>query len=504
MLDVPTSITILVIFLIARFLFMRAMEKASKRDTNDLSMDDGNAILKGAVKSSSYDEIAAQIYSHVEKTLIPSRSEPLPRLPLQPDREVIEATVKQYARMAVKFRRDLKPSRPVTTLTFFGGLPVAPPMFAWPRNKKGLPLVFMGQLDLADLPETAFTARLPRHGLFYFFAPVGNDGSEVVRYASSPSDMMAELPPPSDLPHFNTSGMAPFWKHSTQGMTRIFPKWPVSPVVVASHPESPRLLSNEVEFDIADDDDYAVDLLWGNVSSELDQQANTEAFGKPRSYSSEALAPFGWAGARRNEGMPRVWMAVEGVLAGLEEQVQRRHEKLGKYEPRLLQRAQELAAARGKLLDEARNHPPTEPVPPAAWTRFINHLEASCRFGQNFPRATPLRIAFEPGSRVWQEPMLEAIEHCLSTSAESTDMITPAQVDLIRHRVDNRGTQLGGWPTVVQEGSAEYGSITNLLMQFAHDPGQGWYGDSVIHYWISDEDIEAQRWNKIFATYEAS
>src|SRR5512138_3631423 len=83
------------------------------------------------------------------------------------------AAVAAAVRQAIVFRQHFPPRHDRGALSFFGGAPVAPKGFRWPRSTRGgaqsKPLSFLMQIDCAAVPRQARLGMLPDGGVLYFF-----------------------------------------------------------------------------------------------------------------------------------------------------------------------------------------------------------------------------------------------------------------------------------------------------------------------------------------------
>ena len=76
------------------------------------------------------------------------------------------------ASQAIVFRQHFPPRHDGSTLSFFGGAPIAPRGFRWPRPNGGAqakPFSFLMQIDCAAVPAAARLDLLPDRGVLYFF-----------------------------------------------------------------------------------------------------------------------------------------------------------------------------------------------------------------------------------------------------------------------------------------------------------------------------------------------
>jgi hypothetical protein len=135
-------------------------------------------------------------------------------------------------------------------LSFYGGQPIGPADFQWPRSHglQGLPLTFIMQWDCAQLAELDATGLLPKDGALYCFIDLewGKDDKqarlEAFLHHPGPTDDWAEIPLPADAPAiFGEEG-----PHSAAGCTdkvdnpadhvpRVMPRFPFQPVAF-EHP----------------------------------------------------------------------------------------------------------------------------------------------------------------------------------------------------------------------------------------------------------------------------
>lgn len=119
----------------------------------------------------------------------------------------MERVFARYRRDAILLHRPYPPHTAPRSNSHFGGLPRLPEHYGWPRTPAGVPLHFLAQVDLADLP---LHGPLPRRGVLFFF---GRDDEEQVWEANRPAaesacvlyalDAFAATPPraaPADLP----------------------------------------------------------------------------------------------------------------------------------------------------------------------------------------------------------------------------------------------------------------------------------------------------------------
>ena len=71
-------------------------------------------------------------------------------------------------RQAIIFRQIVPPNHDSTHLSFFGGLPIAPSGFQWPRGESK-PYSFIMQVDCSAVPENGRLGIFPDNGVLYLF-----------------------------------------------------------------------------------------------------------------------------------------------------------------------------------------------------------------------------------------------------------------------------------------------------------------------------------------------
>jgi len=97
---------------------------------------------------------------------------------LQPSDAALKPIIQEFSRDVVLYLPASIQSDLETITSFFGGVPVAPSEFIWPRAiESGVPLTFMGQINLRDFPKIEFFELLPGDGAIYFFIDANDDAS---------------------------------------------------------------------------------------------------------------------------------------------------------------------------------------------------------------------------------------------------------------------------------------------------------------------------------------
>src|SRR5215213_3543018 len=84
-----------------------------------------------------------------------------------PDRPIHDAILASRTQ-AILFRQIVPPTHDPAHLSFFGGLPVAPSGFQWPRGKSK-PYSFVMQVDCSAVPAAGRLGMFPDSGVLYVF-----------------------------------------------------------------------------------------------------------------------------------------------------------------------------------------------------------------------------------------------------------------------------------------------------------------------------------------------
>jgi len=110
----------------------------------------------------------------------------------------------------------------------------------------------------------------------------------------------------------------------------------------------------------------------------------------------------------------------------------------------------------------------------------------------------------EVRARSWDDAVNFTIECCMTFSDTTAGLVDHRHVAHVRHHKNDRGHQTGGFPGSVQGHHIENDWGNALLMQFSLDRGQHWVFNALYQYWISDDDLTHERWDKAFVTIDGS
>jgi uncharacterized protein DUF1963 len=163
-----------------------------------------------------------------------------------------EDVVSQFAEPALALIRPYPPSDEPAPRSRFGGLPELPEGAAWPRtvsdgedNTAGVPLHFMAQIDLNEMPWLPDT--MPDTGTLLFFARVDEemlwgdqDPRNDVQVIYDPGSKGVLTEPPPDMPPI-MAGYCEFdqtYHLEGEPLRTVYPSWPLTAYPIMSVPEA--------------------------------------------------------------------------------------------------------------------------------------------------------------------------------------------------------------------------------------------------------------------------
>ena len=181
-------------------------------------------------------------------------------LPAEPDGDILqlfEELREQYAREAVYAFRAYPPHREPHGRSKVGGIPDLPEALQWPRApghanhvKADLPLHFLAQIDVADLPWRP--DGFPDAGMLLFFGRFDDalqwgkpdvDPENDIRVLFDPDYSGVPTAPPKNLPPLGQGNFQFDLLYGLPGdeKTRAFPEWPLKFAKVETMPEAGAL-----------------------------------------------------------------------------------------------------------------------------------------------------------------------------------------------------------------------------------------------------------------------
>lgn len=440
---------------------------------------------------------------------------------------------------AVCFRHIFPPNFERKAMTFFGGLPLVPKSFVWPSGtarfgndkSRSISFSFLAQIDCRDLPAFSLRHLLPHSGTLYFFfdwdiAEGAYDGltpfSNLVLYVPEDPADFSEATPPDDLVDCydrNASSYFRWLEHTDRSRRfypKTFPKWPVEPVVL-------RTFANEhpTEFDGNSAGRYQE--LWKSEQA----KASIAAFGQPVTAANRFPPRDHSTVWRPAPGFPEAWISVEIFAGSFMCELQ---EKIRRPEPvktadggvwpdnpeQLISGYREAFRQAESWIEKARTEGLFTALGDADRERFWVWCDA---LDGATGRSSTARIYDRRSARSLNSCINEAFQrgpgYCLSHSAETAALVGGEALEAIRWRhspliagLAGSGRQvthqLMGAGTSIQGAPERFRESHLLLMQFDTDYGMDWmWGDcGVLQYWITPQDLKAQRFDRVIVTLE--
>jgi len=403
----------------------------------------------------------------------------------------IHETILAARRQAILFRQIVPPNHDPAHLSFFGGLPIAPSGFQWPRNESR-PYSFIMQVDCAAVPAAGRLGMFPDHGVVYLFLDLewGEGNPFRVVYEPGPSHGWAEIAPPSDLPHAFDSKLAWRWPQSDTQWPRLLPKWPFDPVLIQGGP----LPDNQEAFD----ESY----VWsGTINTKEAIPAIAGAVVEYRSWYKGGTPnrdrPFA--------NFPQDWNAVR-ITTGLVAKGMKH----------------EIPAARTRHFRELSDEEFAAKVTEAQDSlSFWSNRASTARAFDSVPETECDEFWSWIQEHEWLTRLVItdasnlSVEASLSAGPEAAALIPLDVVDYIRSRhalatQTERGVHIRipdrmlAAPVDVQGDIEERARELLLLLELSSDEGLAHYfGEGVYQFWIRPDDLAARRFERVELTTTA-
>jgi hypothetical protein len=425
-------------------------------------------------------------------------------LPSGPVARAGSADIIAASKQAIVFRQHFPPQHGRSTLSFFGGAPVAPSGFRWPRpdgpGAQSKPFNFLMQIDCAAVPAPARLRMLPDRGVLYFFLDLTwgqPDAFRVLYEEAGDKDWTAIQPPVDlDLAFGNQATYVWKWTQSAQDCPKLLPKWTFEPVAIDIPPE-------HYHPDEREDD---APLLW--PGEKVMAEALRAAQGEDLPYGHFSIRDFvdaQGAMGRPFATYPHDWRAVQICSGLLLDRLRGQHRLPGTAALQQLSEA-ERAALVMRLTDEAQSwfgraesHLPFSAVPQAEsdefwlWlagnTRLVRFviieamtmsIEASLLDSQDAAARIPADVARRVHGR---HALASQSEHGLFVTTPDRMLAPP--VDVQGHQWERAKTHL-------------------LLLELSSNEGLGHhFGEGVYQFWITPEDLKARRFEKVELSADA-
>jgi hypothetical protein len=386
-------------------------------------------------------------------------------------------------------------------LSFFGGAPIAPRGFQWPRaNGGGAPFSFLMQIDCAAVPAAARLGLLPDRGALYFFLDLtwGQTDNFRVLYEEGGRGEWAPVAPPGDLgPAFGDQAVLAWqWTQSAEDCPRLLPKWTFDPVAIEIPSEVHDAAREEYEGDAP--------FLWpGKMEDALRAAQGADVVSNW--FSVETLVDSQGALRRPFVNYPHDWRAVQ-ICSGL---LLKKLRQPGRV-PGILARRDlsepDRAALVARIADEAQrwfaaaaSQPPfaaaRQPESDRFWSwladqvwlvRFVLgdaltlSIEASLCDSPEAAARVPLDVARRVHHR---HALASRSEHGLFVTIPDRMLAPP--VDVQGNQWDRAKTHL-------------------LLLELSSNEGLGHhFGEGVYQFWITPDHLRARRFDRIELTSDA-
>ena len=391
-------------------------------------------------------------------------------------------------RQAIIFRQIVPPNHDSTHLSFFGGLPIAPSGFQWPRGESK-PYTFFMQVDCSAVPENGRLGIFPDNGVLYLFLDLEWEQKSLFRVTWEPGPIQgwAEIAPPDDLPHAYKHRVTWSWPQSDADWPRVLPKWPFDPVLIQGGPlpDDPEALEETYCWPGTIHPKEAITAIEGAVAK---HRSFWYEGGKPKRERPFAGFPHDWNAIRITTGLMAERIKYER-LTSLARKHQFRDLSDQEFEEKMMAVQDELR----DWSDRASAVAAFDEVPAAERDQFWSWVEEH--------------------DWITRHPMIDAgnlsVEASLSNSPESAARIPIDVVDFIRSRhglateLENKvhvniPDRMLAAPTDVQGTIDEYVREFLLLFEFSADEGIAHYfAEGVLYFWIRPDDLAERRFDRV-------
>ncbi|MFM7348277.1 MAG: DUF1963 domain-containing protein [Erythrobacter sp.] len=435
-------------------------------------------------------------------------------------------------RHAIVFRTLLPQGPGKDGLSFFGGQPIGPEGFQWPRRhgSEGRPLTFMMQWDCEELAAQDANGLLPTDGVLYCFMDLewgeGDPGSRIEAFLHhpGPTEGWAEIPLPADAPPiFGDQGMSQPGctakvDNARDYIPRMMPRFPFTPVGLD--------LSRLADLDESDDGNQGGHLFWAEVPSMAEALLTIEkggGEGGPIPDQPDPHKPF----ARPFPAYPHDFAAVRHLAA-------RMIGKLDWAESYEVKSAfpgmsdDERRAAVALWTGEARElyrlgcqrpmgTPLDQPIADDIW-QWLETRQAIFRSGFDRLALEAVDLSLGAGSAALDRVPQSFIDEAMALHALASESMSYEPYDRIKHGTReeyaalksagalagqrrlhaNVPARLLGPPSYVQGDVEELMDEYVLLLELPSHSTPGFaLGDGVVQYLIRPDDLAARRFDRV-------
>lgn len=466
------------------------------------------------------DMTSAEILSAVAEAGLP------PALPEGPLPEGIDAA----RRHPIVFH-TLPPQGPGSDgLSFFGGQPIGPESFQWPRRhgSEGQPLTFMMQWDCARLAAQDATGLLPTDGALYCFIDLewgaGEPGARIAAFLHhpGPTEGWAEIPLPADAPPIfgdvgamQVSGCTDKVDHALDYVPRVMPRFPFEPFALDHSAPADALPEGER-------------LFWGDVvvKEQLLAIAQQGAPAEPIGEDRPPHRPF----ARPFPAYPHDFAAVRHLAAKMIDDLRWSvKDSLKRHQPDMSD--EDCNAQVAVWMDEAKElfllgcqRAMADPLDQAVADDIWQWLEArqthhiGLRVGMHGHAVEAVRLSLGIGSRALDRVPQTFIDEAMrayglafvsmetehhdplkhGTWQEYVSLRDAGELPTVRYVRARTPARLLGPPSFVQGDVEELMDEYVLLLELPSNSTPGLaIGDGVLQYLIRPEDLAARRFDRV-------
>jgi len=399
---------------------------------------------------------------------------------------------------AVLFRQIVPPNHDPAHLSFFGGLPIAPSGFQWPRGESK-PHSFIMQVDCSAVPAGGRLGMFPDDGVLYVFLNLAWMGQEDYRtgmpadtfrviYAPGPAEGWAELTPPDDLPNAYDSKWAWRWPQSDADWPRLLPKWPFDPVLIQGGPLPDEPLS---------DDEYEFEQTYAWPGTIKPNQAIPAIEGAVAQYRPWNLPGQPTREQRPFAGFPHDWNAIRITTGLIAERMEReisaaRTRSLSELtEEEFAAKVAEAQATLRDWSDRASAAAPFDEVPPAEREQFwlwVHEHDWLTRMPMTYARNLSVEASLSAGPEAAARIPLDVVDCILCRHGLACEIESKLHINIpdrmLAPPVDVQGT--------IDDRVRKF----LLLLELSSNDGLAHYfGEGVYQFWIRPDDLAARRFD---------
>ena len=423
--------------------------------------------------------------------------------PAPPASAPIDVDVERASKHAIVFRQHFPP-RHERTLCFFGGAPIAPSDFQWPRpatsGEAAKPFNFLMQIDCAAIAEAGRAGLLPDCGVLYFFLDVAFaqvDASRVLYADGRDADRWTVVQPPGDLgPAFGDKAVWTWkWPQSLDDCPKLLPKWTFDPVVIDLPAPQPE----------PDEDGAVSPVLWPGEKATADILRAAQGEDVGNWFTIKDFTVKDGSLLRPFADFPHDWRAVQICSGLIAERLRNEFGLMGTSVYRERPK-EEREAVRLQIREEA-----------LAWSaRATSHAPFAAVLQ---PEKDEFWSWLQTNSWLVRYVIVEAVTQSIEASlVDSPEAAARIPADVAR-RIHNRHAlavlsengiyannpnRMLAPPVDVQGNQWDRAKTHLLLLEISSNEGLGHhFGEGVIQFWIAPADLKARRFDKVELTADA-